>query len=294
MISLRLTKNKTEYNVRERISTSFFLANFEEWTIGFYLRVQERPTELIIEYPDQNFVSIEQEIIYLELTMGDSIVVSLFYNDTSLIGGLLGGIINANFSEFTEMRAPGYLGSGSIPIVFQDGVGYYNFTFDTNNPTLYALHSGPVILEGEYFRFLIEIFDENRQLQIQEIRISIRHTPTSIVHDGQVVDPDENIQYTLINGDNIVFDFYLNDTWHGWGVDGASFDITSGATANISSYSSLGDGYYRVIILAAGYGGDSVIDITLSRDFYDDVRMSFTIRTEMNDFDRLVLNLTAY
>ena len=227
--------------------------------------------------------------------MGDSIDISLFYNDTSLIGGLFGGIIDANFSEFTEMRAPQYMGSNSIPIAFETGFGYYNFTFDTNNPALYASYEGnPIILEGYYFIFLVEIFDENRQMQIQEIRISIKTTPTTIVHDGQLIDPDENIQYTLINGENIVFEFYLNDTWHGRGVDGASFFITSGATAIISSNSSLGDGYYRITIQAVGYGGDSSIDITLSREFHDDVRMSFTIRTQMNDFDVLISNLTTF
>jgi len=283
-------------NARERISTSFFLANFEEWTIGFYIRVLERPTELTVTYPAQNNVSIQSGVIYLELPMGDSILISLFYNDTSLVGGLFGGIIDANFSEFTEMRAPGYIGPGnSMPIIFQEGFGYYNFTFDTNNPALSALNEDwPTIIQGEYFRFSIDIFDENRELQSVQIYISIITIPTTIVHNGQMVDPEDSIEYTLTNGDNMVFDFYINDTWHGWGMDGASFTILPGANAIISSNTSLGNGHYRLVILAVGYGGDSVIRITMSREFHDAVEMSFLIHTLPNDIDILFLNITRY
>jgi hypothetical protein len=282
-------------NVRERVFTSFILPNYEERSFSFFIKVLERPTELLVEYPNKNFVSMDQEIIYLQLAMGDTIDISLFYNDSDTVGGLFGGITDANFTEYTELRAPGYFGSGSMPIVFQTGSGYYNFSFDTNDPALYGLYSGrPVIVEGEYFRFRIEIFDENRQLQTLEIRIRIRYTPVVIEHNGQIVNPDDKIVYTLINGQDIVFDFYLNDTWHVLGVNGASFYITSGSTARISSNSSLGNGYYRIVIKAVGYGGDSLIDITMKRAFHDDVQMSFVIHTEMNDLDRLVWNATRY
>ncbi|MGY5856045.1 MAG: hypothetical protein RTS72_05545 [Candidatus Thorarchaeota archaeon] len=296
-------------NVRERISASFFLPNFEEWTIGFYLRVQERPTELIVDYPDQNFVSIEQGVIYLQLTMGDSIVVSLFYNDTGLFehflnttfsefiddDSLLRGIIDANFSEFTDMRAPQYMGSNSTPIVFQEDSGYYSFTFDTSNPLLYASWDyNPIILEDRYFIFFIEIFDENRQRQIREIRIEIVTTLTEIVYQGQIVDPDVPLEYTLTNGDGFVFDFFVNDTWHGFGVDGFIFDISQGTTANIHGNSSTGNGYYTMNIVAVGYGGDAIITIILSRDFHDDVEINFLIHTEPNDIDILFLNVRNY
>ncbi|MHA2303726.1 MAG: hypothetical protein ACXACD_22550, partial [Candidatus Thorarchaeota archaeon] len=230
----------------------------------------------------------------LQLTMGDSIDLSLFYNDTSPIGGLFGGITNANFTEFTELRAPSYF-SGSRPILFLEGFGFYNFTFDTNDLSLYGLDfTGPVILEEQYFRFTIEIFDEHRTMQTIEIRIRIITTPTEILFEGEPVDPESDIVYTLINGEEIVFDFYLSDTWHDSGVDGAIFYITSGATAIISSNSSLGNGHYTIIIKAVGYGGDSVIDVTLSREFHEDVAMGFLIHTEMNDFDELVFNMTRY
>ncbi|MHA3963834.1 MAG: hypothetical protein AM325_009855 [Candidatus Thorarchaeota archaeon SMTZ1-45] len=282
-----------ESNVRERISTLFFLENYETQSRSFFIRVLERPTELIIDYPDQNFVTIDQGIHYLELTMGDSIDISLFYNDILAIGGLNGGITSATFSEFTDMRAPAYFGSGvSMPIVFREGFGFYNFTFDTNNLVLYALHSGPIIIEGEYFRFSIEVFDANRELQAIEIRIRIRTTPTEILHDGEVVTTDQ--AFTIINGETITYDFYLNDTWHGWGVDGATFSIEPGVTAIISSNSSIGNGYYRIVIQAIGYGGLEDITITMKREFHDDVDIVFSIRTLANDFDVLFQNITIY
>ncbi|MGY5853891.1 MAG: hypothetical protein RTU92_10020, partial [Candidatus Thorarchaeota archaeon] len=281
-------------NIRERISTLFFLLNYETQSKSYYIRVLERPTELIIEYPDQNFVSIESGTIYLELTMGDAIDISLFYNDTSSIGGLFGGITGANFSEFTDLRAPAYFGSGAMPIVFQQGFGYYNFTFDTTLGSLYASYDGPIILEDRYFEFSIQIFDANRQMQTITIRIEIVYTPTVISHDGQIVDPDIEIPYVLINGESIVFDFYLNDTWHNWGVDDASFDIVAGGTVSISSNSSQGNGHYRIVILAVGYNGQPAIRITMSRAFHDDASIILRITTQANDFDRLFANITLY
>jgi hypothetical protein len=280
--------------IREKITCSFVLPNYEERPFSFYIRVNERPTELIVSYSEQYYVSSVEGVMTLQLTMGDSIDLSLFYNDTSPIGGLFGGITNANFTEFTELRAPSYF-SGSRPILFLEGFGFYNFTFDTNDLSLYGLDfTGPVILEEQYFRFTIEIFDEHRTMQTIEIRIRIITTPTEILFEGEPVDPESDIVYTLINGEEIVFDFYLSDTWHDSGVDGAIFYITSGATAIISSNSSLGNGHYTIIIKAVGYGGDSVIDVTLSREFHEDVAMGFLIHTEMNDFDELVFNMTRY
>ncbi|MGD9397811.1 MAG: hypothetical protein PVJ05_15350, partial [Candidatus Thorarchaeota archaeon] len=282
-------------NIRERISTLFFIPNYETQSRSFFIRVLERPTELIVGYPDQNFVTTDQGTIFLQLTMGDSIDISLFYNDTSIIGDLFGGITSATFSELTTLTSPRYMGSlASMPIIFQEGLGYYNFTFDTNLESLYAELDSPRILPGVYFEFSIQIYDTNREMQTIIIKIEIIYTPTEIVHDGQVVDPNEAIEYTLINGDNMVFDFYVNDTWHGLGVDGVTFTISPGANAIISDNTSLGNGHYRIVILAVGYGGDSIIDITMSREFHDDVEMSFLIHTQPNDFDRLFLQLTTY
>ncbi len=283
-------------NIRERISTLFFIANYETQSRSFFIRVLERPTELIVGYPEQNFVKIDEGKIYLELTMGDSILISLFYNDTSLIGGLLGGIIDANFSEFTMMVAPEYIGLGNnMSIVFQRGFGFYNFTFDTNVLALYSeFENYPTIREGKYFNFYIEIFDENRKQQAIQIYIEIISISTAIIHDGQLVDPEDNIEYTLINGESIIFDLYVNDTWHGWGVDAVAFEISRGAQAIISINTSLGNGYYRLVILAVGYGGDSVIRITMSSEYHDNVEMGFLIHTLPNDIDILFINITRY
>ncbi|MFW9797266.1 MAG: hypothetical protein ACFFE2_09515 [Candidatus Thorarchaeota archaeon] len=276
---------------REKISTSFILANYEERSFSFYINVEERPTELIVSYPDQNHVSFIEDVITLELTMGDAIDISLFYNDTNTIGGLLGGIEGANFTAYTELRAPSYF-SGSRTVVFIDGFGYYNFTFDTNDVTLYDRYPGPTILEGDYFTYTIEIFSEHRALQKIEIRIRIIETPTEIIFDGDVVDPDTNIVYTITNGEEVVFDFYIRDTWHDVGVPSASYSFTSGATAIISSNTTLGAGNYRLIIRAVDYGGDSLLTVTLSTEFHDDVEMSFLIHTEPNDFDILFRDFT--
>ncbi|MFW9926991.1 MAG: hypothetical protein ACFFDM_09505, partial [Candidatus Thorarchaeota archaeon] len=284
-----------ESGVREKITTSFILANYEERTFSFFINVEERPTELIIGYPAQNFDSTESEAIILELTMFDSIDISLFYNDTNSVGGLSGGIINANFTEFTELRAPSYF-SGAKAILFRTGFGFYNFTFDTNDLSLYGFeYGGPVILENQFFRFTIEIFDEHRTLQAIEIRIRIISTPTEILLNGEPYDPEVDIEYTITNGNEIVFDFFVNDTWHNSGAEGFVFTISQGATANIYGDTSLGGGYYRVVILAVGYSDNpAIIHITMSRDFHDDVELSFQISTEPNDFDILLLNVRDY
>jgi hypothetical protein len=49
-----------------------------------------------------------------------------------------------------------------------------------------------------------------------------------------------------------------------------------------------------VIIQATGYGGDSVIHITLSKEFYNSVEIEFLIHAQPNDFDKLIINMTTY
>ncbi len=289
--SLFIDTTILDSNVRERITTAFFLLNYEERSFSFYIRVEERPTELIVDFPDQNFISFEQGIYYLQLPMGDTIDISLLYNDISTVGGLFGGITNANFTDYTEMRANDYF-IGTMPIVFQQGFGYYNFTFDTSNASLYDRHTGPIIIEGKYFQFEIGIFDDHRQLQVVYFNIKLIQTPTEILHEGEVIDTE--LVYTMINGETLTFDFYLNDTWHGWGVAGASFTIESGTTAIISSNSSLGNGYYRIVIRAVGYGDFSSIRIVMSLAFHEDAIINFEIRPQANDFDKLLINITFY
>ena len=282
-------------NIRERISTLFFLPNYETQSRSFFIRVLERPTDLIIVYPSQNFVTTDQGTVFLQIPMGDSIDISLFYNDTSTIGGLFGGITTGTFTELTKLTSPNYMGPlTSLPIIFQEGLGYYNFTFDTTLESLYAALESRRILPGVYFEFSIQIYDTNREMRTTIIKIEIISISTEILHDGLVVDPNINFEYNITNGESIVFDIYITDTWHNQGVDGVTFGITSGAAAKISSHTSLGNGQYRLVISAVGYGSDSVIHITMNRTFYDDVAISFLIHAKANDIDILFINMTRY
>ncbi|MBY8998041.1 MAG: hypothetical protein KGD60_09925 [Candidatus Thorarchaeota archaeon] len=281
-------------DARHRISVDFEKVNFEERTGGANIFVNVRDTELIVSVDDSRTSESSGDPTDLQIPMGDLMNITFFYSDISPIGGLAGGLSFARI-QATLSATPGtYLydpRNVTLDIILLAN-GHYSFIFDTNDLTMYeSTNSTKIILNGQFF-LSIHLEYLNRQSQDVTVYIRIITTESQLERDQVIVSP-LYYEYNLTNDNSLVIDIYYHDTWHDRGIEGASFIISYGATAIITSNSSLGDGYYRLVITAVAYGGDSVIHITLLKEFHDPVDIEFLIHTFPNDFDTLVLNITS-
>ncbi|MHA2382341.1 MAG: hypothetical protein ACXACT_07170 [Candidatus Thorarchaeota archaeon] len=288
-------------NAQHRVILDLQKQNYEERTSGANLFVKVRSTELVVEVDDERTYESSRDTTELEIPMGDFVNITFFYNDTSsTMIGLFGydpsvGLANAIFTA-TLSATPGtylYNPRNVTGSIVELGDGWYSFIFDTNDLSLFeSANETQVILNGQFFLAMHFEF-LHRDAQDESVIIRIITTQSDLERDGQIVDPDISFEYNLTNGQNLIFDIYYNDTWHDLGIDGAVFHITSGTITRVTN-TSTGDGFYRVSIEAIGYGGDSVIEVTLSKEFHDDVTIKFLIHAQANDFDTLVLNMTTY
>ncbi|MGY5862977.1 MAG: hypothetical protein RTV41_00090 [Candidatus Thorarchaeota archaeon] len=282
-------------NAQHRILLDLQKQNFEERTSGANLFVEARSTELIVEVDDERTYESSRDTTELEIPMGDSVNITFFYNDISPIVEHSGGLAFATFTATLSATPGTYLidPRNVTGFIVELGDGWYSFIFDTNDLSLYeSTNETQIILNGQFFLAMHFEF-LHRDAEDESVIIKIITTPSELERDNQIVDPDITFEYNLTNGLDFVFDIYYNDTWHDLGIDGAVFHITSGVITTVTN-TSIGDGLYRITIKAVGYGGDSVIQVTLSKEFHDDVTIIFLIHAQPSDFDTLVLNMTTY
>ena len=266
-------------DTRYSIFVTFARENYEERRFQVEFFVEERPVEISVIIPEQNWKNIDTAL--MQVPMGDILNVTFFYNDTSSIGGLSGGILNASLGDDSRYVAFSYFASYKNITLYELGGGYYYFLFDTNDLSLYQnLDFIKTIIPGERFRFTIEFISANREDRITNFNIEIVPITTEI-------DYDMDTEIELENGQDYVFDFTITDTWHGTVVDDFRFDIEAGQNVRIISNESLGSGQYRLVVRADGYGGDYEVRIVLSREFYESVEFEMTITGTPNQMDVL-------
>ncbi|MGQ4910671.1 MAG: hypothetical protein ACP6KW_00745 [Candidatus Thorarchaeota archaeon] len=281
-INTTLLKADTRYS----ILITFSKPNFEERRFQVEFFVEERPVSVTLSVPEMNWIN--NETYLMQVPMGDILNITVFYEDISDVGGLGGGVVNATVgagSGFVSL--PYFPGVKNITLV-ELGGGYYYFLFDTNDLSLYEnLDFVKTIIPGERFRFTIRLVSANREDITFNPNIMIVPIPTEIEYDVAQTEID------LVNGEDFTFEFTITDTWHGVGVEDFEFEINQGATAIIvpGSNVSMGNGVYRVVVRAVGYGGDSTIRVTLTREFYDSVEFEMIITTLPNNMDVLFIQM---
>jgi hypothetical protein len=267
------------------IYVTFQLQNYDERTAGFEVVVNYRPTEAIVTTPGYPY-DIES-LSDIDLPMGDTLNVTIFYNDTSPIGGFAGGISGINVSLSNIFAGPGFPGQKLFSLTNLGG-GYYCFIFDSMDPEIYNSTLGvPVIYEALSWDFTVNLGFQNRTSQQVIIRIEIIEVPTELVYVGQT-------EITLTNGETIELTFFLNDTWHNRGVEGASITTPVGGSARVvqGSNISLGEGWYQVTVRAIEPQGDTILNVEIHVEFYESVVLTVIVDAEPNDMDVLISQFT--
>ncbi|TET06019.1 MAG: hypothetical protein E3J86_15355 [Candidatus Thorarchaeota archaeon] len=261
--------------------------NFEERTSGANLFVQLRDTELIVSVDDVRTYQNTEDVTNLQVPMGDSTQISFFFNDTSSIGGLFGGLDFATIQA--SFAATDYFpGTRNVTAqITRIGEGWYVFEFDTNNLNLYEYNEFEKIIQSGQFFLTVRMESLNRVPQEAVVRISIIVVPTIIQYTGDTV-------FNSLHLDEITIQFTLYDTWHDVGIVGAQVISSGGQSAIVKpgSNRSLSNGVYEVTIQVVGTAGDNIIHLLLVSNFIEEIELQITVTANPNDTDILIGQVT--
>lgn len=269
-------------NTQHRIRIDFLKDNYEARSGGINIFVNLRPTELTVQVDNERTYETSENPTMLEIPMGDSIDITFLFNDTSLVGGLNGGLDNAGI--IGTLNAPSYFTGSSVALIGL-GSGFYTFVFDTNNLTYYETNDFvKIILDGQFF-LTVEFAYPNRVSQSVTVQIRLIEIPVEIVYTGPT-------DFNLIHGDLLEIEFELLDIWHNTGVSDAVILYTQGSSAIVDDNVSYSNGNYLVSILVVGSTGDSIIRLTLVSEFHESIEMQVTVTANPNDTDILISQFT--
>ncbi|RDE15820.1 MAG: hypothetical protein C4K48_03290 [Candidatus Thorarchaeota archaeon] len=282
---LEIDTTYLESDTRYRITVSFAKDNYEERTSGANIFVDLRTTALSVIVGDDRTYQASDDPKFLQVPMNDYVNITFFYNDTSHVGGLFGGINYASIQA--TLRAQSYFPEVRNITLVRLGNGYYCYIFDTNDLSLYWYNNAVKEIYSDFFYLSIHMSYENRISRDVIIRIEIIPVPTEMVYDGPT-------EFDAIHGDEIEVYFTLSDTWHNEGVLGAniSYPTILSASARATESRSLGNGQYYVKILVVGTSGDSLIRLTLQTEFHVDAELLITVTASPNDTDILIGQVT--
>ncbi len=270
--------------LRHQLIVNFHKENYIPALGGTQINVQYVPTELLIYVPSIN--QIDGNPLNLQVPMGDSLTVLLFYNDTDFTDGYVGGLENANmvihsFSGITMLT----------PLEFEVeslGGGWYRFIFNSLDPRLYNVTGGIPTVNGAMFQYAVGLQLENRSLATAIIKIRVINIPTSYeVELPPGITPEDGV-ISMVHGELLTIRIYFNDTWHNVGISDCLISASSSATASfITSVENEGNGWYTVKIDTTGVG-TSVITISLQKMFYINQTITILLDIRANQFDEML------
>ncbi|MFW9793449.1 MAG: hypothetical protein ACFFEE_04030 [Candidatus Thorarchaeota archaeon] len=269
-------------NAQYRIIMDFQKKNYEERTSGANLFVKLRSTELQIISDENNQVGGDPT--QLQIPMGDTFYVTFFYNDTSEVGGLTGGLAGAIITPNTLYAGTGFGGQRNFTLV-DLGEGYYQFFFDTANSELYTYFDGVPQTGLRYF-FTISLEFDHRASREVEVVITVIDIPTEYIVELPM-DMD------LIHGDIVDFRIYVNDTWHNRPVIGAKILTDSDPSLTVLQNTTSNDGWYLVQFRADAVDGSGTIDVVISLEYHEDVVLRISAYSAPNDTDVLIGQVTS-
>jgi len=269
-------------DARHRIIVNLAKENYEERTTGINIIVDLRSTVLVVISEEQNQIAIDPA--NLQIPMGDSFYVTFFYNDTSPIGGLSGGIVSAIIGDNTLFASTAFGGQRNFTLENLGG-GYYRFFFDTTDTTLYFYSDG-VPQTGERFFFTIALEFENRMFQQVDVTIHVIDIPTSITLENPT-------DLNFVHGDTLRYYIYLNDTWHNRPVLGASITPAWDPAVIVVGNGTDAPGRYYVDLVANLADASGFIDITITLEYYGTQTLRISAYSAPNDTDILIGQVTT-
>ena len=270
------------------LSVLFQKVNYQEGPASVSITVNSAPTELVVSSVDYSPVHSENKTnpTDLSLPIGDTVTITLLYNDTDSEDGHVGGLDSATLTDNSHLYGP----SGILNFTLEAlPGGFYQLTLDTTDSQLNASMNAQ-------FRFFIELELANRTTS--SITISI----TVIAIPAQMTIVNERPSWTITNGElengaSPVIQLYYNDTWHNRGISGATLHLeTTNPVLNLTYREGDTPGMYYVYLNTGGLlqQGSGFAILTISATDIQPRTIQISVTVQYNDFDHLVINATFY
>jgi hypothetical protein len=262
------------------LSLTLSKENYQEGPASILIRVLEVPTSIFVDsvvYTPAyggNLLSLTD----LQIPLGESMIIDLWYNDTDDSEGYLGGLPGAFATANSFLRGPTIDTPLNVSLIGL-GLGLYRISFDTTDPAIAAM------ITDEPYRFYIEMELANRRIAEILIRIVVIDISTEMIVLSEL--PDQ-----LVNGDSFTFDVFLNDTWHNVGLTGQEATFSSEGLQGIVDldWQEVGNGYYRVTMNTGGFlnSGSGFVTISVEIPGYASMAVEAQLTVVFNPTDELL------
>ena len=235
------------------------------------IRVVPVPTEIVIFTPTQNQNGSPWNLM---VPFGDTINITLFYNDTDSSDFYVGGIPDAE--SICQIWGP------TLPMsdysVTELGNGNYSILFDSLDPLLYVTTGGEPVLSRESYFLNVFLQLQNRSACQIALRIRIIEVPTSLRTSGR------SDAFGIYEGEVRVLEFNFIDTWHDIPITGANVSVNSSDSdvlqiVEIPTESDSNPGQYIVTLRGAGFG-TAVISVNIDKSNYQTREIIFIVQVE--------------
>ncbi|MHA2396048.1 MAG: hypothetical protein ACXAC0_05040 [Candidatus Thorarchaeota archaeon] len=269
------------------LTVSFTKANHQEANAIIQIRVLEVPTDISVESIEYTptYAGVLDDLINLQIPIGDSMAIDFWYNDTDNSEGFLGGLVGAFATPDTLLRGPTLPTPINVTIIHLGG-GLYQVIFDTTDADIAA------VVSSEVYQLTIFMTLDNRTTANIVFGIEVINTPTELV----ILETPPSI---ITNGDSITLELYYHDTWHNLGITGATFssNVSAGSPFTASIEPGSTSGQYFLTLSTGGIlfsPGSGTVTINLNAESYAISSESLFLEVIQSNVDVLVTNGVVY
>ncbi|MFX1438919.1 MAG: LamG-like jellyroll fold domain-containing protein [Promethearchaeota archaeon] len=254
---------------------SFLKQNYEGGTGVITLTVVEVPTEIAVYAPSQ--YKIEGNALNLQIPYGDSLSITLFYNDTWYNRGI------SNASELTSVIIGPSIPDKDNLLISELSSGNYSLFIDSSR----------WIVSDTRYRIVVNLGLENRSRSTLNLYVTIINIPTALTANQETI-PMSYSQTTTV----LVF-YY--DIWEGHnnrGLPDGDVNATSlneeFVVARVMPQEGMDPGWYEITLLSQRSQGSVVVLIELSKENCESAIVSVAVSVEPSDFDLLLERSLLY
>ncbi|MFW9884508.1 MAG: DUF2341 domain-containing protein [Candidatus Thorarchaeota archaeon] len=256
------------------VVVSFWKQNYEAGTGVFTLTVKEVPTEIVVYAPSQ--YQIDGNVLNLQIPYGDSLPVTLFYNDTWYNQGI------SNASDLTAVILHPSISDKDILLVSDLSFGNYSLEID----------SSQWVVSPTHYRVVANLGLENRSRATLNLYITIINIPTALT-----AEPEEILMGYL---ETTTIRVFYYDIWEGHdyrGIPEGFLNATPSSNyVTIDGWQPdpLNPGWYEITLSSGWARGPAVILIELTKDNHDSAVVSVGVSVEPSEFNLLIERSLIY
>ncbi|MFW9912439.1 MAG: LamG-like jellyroll fold domain-containing protein, partial [Candidatus Thorarchaeota archaeon] len=257
------------------VVVSFWKQNYEGGTGVFTLTVEEVPTDIVAYAPSQ--YQIDDNVLNLQIPYGDSLPITLFYNDTWYNRGI------SNASELTSVII-----GPSIP----DKDNLLISELSSGNYTLF-IDSSRWIVSNTRYRIVVNLGLENRSRSTLNLYVTIINIPTALSATQGTIPMSYSETTTVL--------VFYYDIWEGHnnrGLPDGDVNATSlneaFVVARFMPQEGMDPGWYEITLISQRSRGSVVVLIELSKENCESATVSVAISVAPSEFDLLLERSLLY